>query len=67
MQFQRNHFSGVCRIDMVDFLLQMTVIRHAGFTLFFVAGGQPKAPFAATAHGFHNGGDHDLPVARRMA
>jgi hypothetical protein len=68
MQFKGDYFPGAGRINMVDFLVQMAVIRHTGLTLFFVAGGQPKtAIVTTTAHGLHNRGDHDLPLAWRMA
>ena len=67
LHFQSDHFPGKAGVNGINLLMQMAVIFNARFTLFFVRGRQAKrAVAAAAAHGFHNGCDNDLPVARRM-
>ena len=68
LHLQRDNFSRKTGIHGVNFLVQMTVEIDAGFTLRFVSRCQAKRTVGApAAHGFHNGGDNHLPVARRMA
>ncbi|ESF21805.1 hypothetical protein SEET0012_22936 [Salmonella enterica subsp. enterica serovar Tallahassee str. 0012] len=38
MKLKGYDFAGIVPIDFIDLLMQMTIVLHAGFTLFLVTG-----------------------------